>query len=134
VPLAAKIVKYNSYELLDGGVSSPIPIDKSIEDGNKFHVVVLTRNHGYQKDAFRHKSILKLFYRKYPNLINAIMNRHNVYNRQLALCEQLENEGKAIIIRPRIPLTVERTGTDIEKLLTLYDEGHEEGKQAVDHL
>ncbi|MCL2697802.1 MAG: patatin family protein [Oscillospiraceae bacterium] len=131
VPLAAKIVKYNGINLLDGGVSSPIPIEKSIEDGNEFHVIVLTRNQGYEKEAFRHNRILKLFYRKYPNLITAILNRHEVYNRQLALCEQLEREGKAVIIRPQIPLSVERAGTDIKQLLALYDEGHEEGKQAV---
>ncbi|MDR2557930.1 MAG: patatin family protein [Oscillospiraceae bacterium] len=131
VPLAAKIVKYGGYELLDGGVSSPIPIEKSIEDGNEFHVVVLTRNQGYKKEAFRHKNILKLFYRKYPNLINAILNRHEVYNRQLALCEQLEREGKALIIRPQIPLAVERAGTNTKKLLALYDEGHEEARNLI---
>jgi predicted patatin/cPLA2 family phospholipase len=134
VPLAARIVKHKGYKLLDGGVSCPIPIEKSIEDGNEFHVIVLTRNCGYIKKAFRHKSVLRLFYRKYPNLISAIMNRHEVYNRQLKLCEQLENEGKAVIIRPLIPLTVERAGTDIKKLLTLYDEGHDEGKSAVESL
>ncbi|MCL2637029.1 MAG: patatin family protein [Oscillospiraceae bacterium] len=134
VPLASKIVKLGGKLLLDGGVSSPIPIEKSIEDGNEFHVVVLTRNEGYQKSAFRFKGILKLFYGKYPNLIHAILNRHEVYNRQLALCEQLEREGKAIIIRPQIPLAVERAGTDIKKLLALYDEGHDEGKQAVEVL
>jgi len=134
VPLMSKIVKYKGYELLDGGVSCPVPIEKSIEDGNEFHVVVLTRNKGYQKPAFRHKGVLNFYYRKYPNLINAILSRHEVYNRQIALCEQLESEGKAIIIRPQIPLCVERSGTDIEKLLTLYDEGHDEGKQAVELL
>jgi predicted patatin/cPLA2 family phospholipase len=131
VPLAAKIAEYGGYKLLDGGVASPIPIEKSLEDNNEFHVVVLTRNEGYKKSAFRHKSVLNLFYKKYPNLINAIMNRHEVYNRQLELCERLEREGKAIIIRPQVPLAVERAGTDIKKLLTLYDEGYDEGRQAV---
>ena len=131
VPLLSKIVKYNGFELLDGGVSAPIPIEKSIEDGNNFHVVVLTRNQGYTKPAFRHKNILKLFYRKYPKLIETMLNRHETYNRQLALCEQLEREKKAIIIRPLLPLAVDRTAADSSKLLVLYDEGHDEGKQAV---
>jgi predicted patatin/cPLA2 family phospholipase len=131
VPLLSKIVKYKGFELLDGGVSSPIPIEKSIEDGNSFHVIVLTRNRGYIKPAFKHKSILKLFYRKYPNLINAMLKRHDTYNRQLALCEQLEREGKAVIIRPLLPLAVDRSATNTEKLLVLYDEGHEEGKEAI---
>jgi predicted patatin/cPLA2 family phospholipase len=131
VPLMSKIVRHNGYELLDGGVSSPIPIEKSLSDSNEFHVIVLTRNEGYQKAAFRHKSVLNLFYRKYPNLVTAIMNRHHVYNRSLQMCEDLQKAGKAIIIRPLVPLAVDRSGTDINKLLALYHEGHEEGRQAL---
>jgi predicted patatin/cPLA2 family phospholipase len=92
---------------------------------------VFTRNQGYIKPAFKHKSILKLFYRKYPKLIETLLNRHEIYNRQLALCEQLEHEGKAIIIRPLLPLAVDRAAADSKKLLALYDEGHDEGKQAI---
>jgi len=131
IPLLSRIIRHNNLELLDGGVSSPIPIEKSIEDGNKFHVVVLTRNQGYKKEAFRHKRTLKLFYKKYPNLIEAIMNRHEVYNRQLEICEQLEREKKAIIIRPQIPLALGRSTTNTAQLLALYDEGHREGKDIV---
>jgi predicted patatin/cPLA2 family phospholipase len=131
MPVLSRIVTHGGFELLDGGVSAPIPIEKSIEDGNTFHVIVLTRNHGYKNEAFRFKSVLKLFYRKYPKLIDAIMNRHEVYNRQLALCEQLEKEKKAIIIRPQKPLSVSRSESSTEELLKLYDEGHIEGGQAV---
>jgi predicted patatin/cPLA2 family phospholipase len=131
VPLLSRIVNINGVELLDGGISAPIPIEKSIADGNKFHVIVLTRNKGYSQEAFRHKRIVKLFYRNHPRLIDAILNRHKTYNRQLALCEQLEREKKAVIIRPQLPLTVGRSTTDTKKLLALYDEGHEEGKQAL---
>jgi len=59
------------------------------------------------------------------------MRRHEVYNRQLALCEKLRQEGKALIIRPLIPLSVDRITADVDKLLALYDEGHAEGTQAV---
>lgn len=131
VPLMARIVKFKGMELLDGGVSDPIPIEKSIADGNTFHVVVLTRNQGYVAQAFRNMSVIKLFYRKYPQLVETIRDRHEAYNRQLALCEQLEREKKAIIIRPQLPVKVGRSTSDTAKLLELYDEGHEEGRKAV---
>lgn len=134
IPLLSKIVVYNDYQLLDGGISAPIPIEKSIADGNSFHVIVLTRNKGYLKPPFKHRNILKLFYSKYPELIKAILNRHAVYNRQLAVCEKLEAEGKAIIIRPQKTLEVDRINRDIEKLLYLYDEGREEAELAVAKL
>ena len=59
------------------------------------------------------------------------MNRHEIYNRQLAICEQLEREKRAIIIRPLLPITVGRTAADANKLLSLYDEGQKEGAQAI---
>jgi len=134
VPLISKIVNYKGLALLDGGISDPIPIEKSIEDGNHFHVIVLTQNRGYSKSVFRFGRLLKLFYRKFPHLVQAILTRHENYNRQLALCEKLEREGKALIIRPLKPLSVGRASADTKKLLELYDEGHMEGIQAVQML
>ncbi|MCL2225616.1 MAG: patatin family protein [Defluviitaleaceae bacterium] len=131
VPLLSQMVKIGDRKFLDGGLSAPIPIEKSVADGNNFHVIVLTRNEGYVQEAFRYKRIANLFYRKHPRLVDAILNRHEIYNRQLKLCEQLEHDKKAIIIRPQIPLTVGRATSDTAKLLALYDEGHTEGAQAV---
>ena len=131
VPLIAKIVDYQGRKLVDGGVASPIPIEKSVADGNTFHVIVLTRNAGYEKPEFKYRRTLKAFYKKYPRLMDVILRRHEIYGRQIALCEQLEREGKAIIIRPLKPLAVDRSATDTAKLLALYDEGHEEGRAAM---
>ena len=131
VPVISPMVKYKGLTLLDGGVTSPIPVDRSIADGNTFHVIVLTRNAGYRKSEFRYKKLLKFIYGKYPRLVEAVLRRHEVYNRQLELCEELEKEGKAIIIRPQEPLQVERTGSDTKKLLALYDEGHREGAKSL---
>ena len=131
VPLLSQMVKIGEREFLDGGLSAPIPIEKSVADGNNFHVIVLTRNQGYIQEAFRHKRVAKFFYKKYPRLVDAILNRHEVYNRQIELCEQLERDKKAVIIRPQIPLTVGRSTSDTAKLLALYDEGHTEGAQAI---
>jgi len=131
VPLVSKIVEHNGLELLDGGISAPIPIEKSIKDGNMFHVVILTRNQGFKQKEVRYKRLIKRFYKKYPLLVESIISRHEVYNKQLALCEQLEQEGKALIIRPQIPLTVGRSTSDRVKLLALHDEGLSEGEEAV---
>jgi len=134
VPFITQVVQHKGLYLLDGGVSDPIPIEKSIEDGNSFHVIVLTRNHGYVSDPFRYKRLLKLRYRRYPHLMDAIMKRCEIYARQLSLCEQLEREGKAIILRPQKPLAVGRLTTDTDKLMDLYDEGHEESSQIINAL
>lgn len=134
VPMLSPLVRYEGYHLLDGGIGDPIPIEKSLADGNTFHVVILTRNQGYTKQAFNHKHTLKLFYRRYPRLVEAMLQRHQTYNRQLALCERLEKEGKAVIIRPLQPLQVDRSTADTHKLLALYDQGQAEGETALENI
>ena len=119
------------YDLLDGGISDPIPIEKSLADGNTFHVIVLTRNKGYQKEPFGHTAFLKAAFCKYPAVAEAMRTRHEIYNRQLALCEKLEKAGRAVIIRPLKPLNVSRTKAEVPALLALHDEGLYEGRAAL---
>jgi len=134
LPIVAQIVEYNGHKLLDGGIGSPIPIEKSIEDGNDFHVIILTHNEGYVDRPHARRVLLKPIYRKYPKLLEVSKYRHELYNKQLALCEQLEKEGKAIILRPQRPMEVTMLETDPDKLLDLYDEGHTDGKEAVEWI
>jgi predicted patatin/cPLA2 family phospholipase len=134
IPLLSKMVKFRGLELLDGGVADPIPIEKSLDDGNTFHVVVLTRNAGYEKESFKRDLLLKLSYPRHHAVVEAMLRRHENYNRQLATVEELAREGRALIIRPEESVDVDRASTDTELLLKLYDQGHKEGLQAMDLL
>ena len=134
IPLISKIVRYGGHELLDGGVSDPIPIEKSLADGNDFHVIVLTQNAAYVKKPIPYGRLIKMVYRKYPGMVETILTRHEIYMRQLALCEQLAREGRAVIIRPQVPLDSDRTVTDVTRLLALYDEGYGEGRPVAARL
>ncbi|MCL2403408.1 MAG: patatin family protein, partial [Coriobacteriia bacterium] len=134
IPLVSRMVRFDNRELFDGGILDPIPIEKSIADGNRFHVIVLTQNAGYIKAASKSGAVLKMAYRKYPHLLWALKERHDAYNRQVALAERLEREGRALIIRPHNTMDVSRVESDPEKLLELYDEGHLDGALAVDKL
>lgn len=134
VPLLTKVQHFAGYDLLDGGITDPIPIEKSIADGNRFHVVVLTRNAGYRKAPFGHEAFLRAAFRQYPAVADAMLRRHVIYNRQLELCERLEKEGKAVIIRPLEPLHVGRTSASIPTLLALHDEGLSEGRAALPRI
>ncbi len=134
IPGLAKTVKYRGFELLDGGICDPIPIEKSISDGNEFNVIVMTRNPGYVKKPVEHERAVRLFFRKRPAVADALMRRHELYNRQVELCEKLEREGKAIIIRPLEPLKVNRSSADVPTLIELHDEGYREGKAALERL
>ena len=130
LPMLSPIVNYKGYELLDGGISDAIPIKKSIKDGNTKNIIVLTRNKGYRKRPGKFNTLLKLKYRKYPRLIETMLNRYKNYNETLDYIEHLENEGKAFVIRPSIELEVGRLEKDPQKLRRLLHQGYEDTKRS----
>jgi len=134
LPMLSPIVNYKGYELLDGGISDSIPIKKSIIDGNTKNIIVLTRNKGYRKRPGKFNALLKLKYRKYPLLIETMLNRYKNYNETLDYIEHLENEGKAFVIRPSIELEVGRLEKDPQKLHRLLHHGYEDTKRLYEKI
>ena len=130
IPLLFPVIKINGKEYYDGGLCDPIPIKKAIADGNTKHLIVLTQPKGYKKELSK-KNILvaKLLNKKYPNLKTPLLNRHNHYNETVKFCEQLENEGKVVILRPEYNL--DSFEKDINKLKSSYDHGY---NLAINHL
>lgn len=130
IPLLFPVIKINGKEYYDGGLCDPIPIKKAIADGNTKHLIVLTQPKGYKKELSK-KNILvaKLLNKKYPNLKTPLLNRHNHYNETIKFCEQLESEGKVLILRPEYNL--DSFEKDINKLKSSYDHGY---NLTINHL
>ena len=130
LPIFFPVIKINNNEYYDGGLCDPIPIKKAIADGNEKHLIVLTQPKGYKKDLSKKNVIVsKLLNRKYPNLKNAFLTRHESYNEIVKFCEELERQGKAIILRPDYKL--ESFEKDVNKLKSSYDHGY---NLATEHL
>lgn len=109
IPLMFPFAKINGKLYADGGLKDSIPIKKSIVDGNKKNVIVLTRNEGYvKKQSKANKLTYKLYKNKYPKLADVLNNRYSEYNSQIKFCEELEKKGDAIIIRPTVKMDVSR--------------------------
>lgn len=134
LPFISPPVRYEGRTLFDGGLSDPIPIRKSMADGNERHVVVLTKEMGYRRKPFRHRRLAGRFYPEYPGLVRAMEQRHQVYNDTLDLLEQLQAEGKAIIIQPESDLGVGRMTRDRRKLSALYEQGYRDAERALDRI
>lgn len=49
-------------------------------------------------------------------------------------CRKMEREGKAVIIRPQIPLTIDKFDIKPHKLLALHDHGIGCGLAAIDRI
>ncbi len=131
LPYVCPMVQVDGTPMLDGGIVDSIPVLRAQNLGYEKNVVVLTRNRGYRKSGGG-DLLPRFVYRRYPRLREALSRRSEVYNAQLALVEQLEAEGRVLVIRPRRPLEVGRMGTDVGKLTALYKEGYEEAVRVLD--
>ena len=134
LPLLAQNVKINDKEYLDGGISDSIPIKKSIADGNKKNVVILTRDSTYRKGKNSLMPIIKLKYKKYPNFVKSMADRYIVYNEILDFIKELEDNGDVFVIRPKNPVNIGRTEKNREKLEALYNDGYNDAKDCYEEL
>ncbi|QKS71159.1 patatin family protein [Paenalkalicoccus suaedae] len=135
LPMVAPPITYKDRTYLDGGISDPIPINHSIEQGNKKHVVVLTQQKGYQKKpAKRGMWYFRRKFQQFPGLIDIVQNRSKIYNNTLAHIEQLEREGQALVIRPESLFNVTRLERKRDRLEALYDHGYYQMKQHREEL
>ena len=127
LPGLALPVEFKGSKYLDGGVTDSVPIQKAIADGSDKIVVVLTRDASYNKKPLKGKLLQKIKFREHPKFLEALFNRHNEYNKTLDLIEQLENQGKILVIRPSEPINISK----FEKNLETFDEIFNLGKNDV---
>lgn len=134
IPMFANIVEIDDFKLVDGGVSDSIPIEYALNQGYKKNIVVLTRDITYKKNKQKFLSIVNRKYKKYPNLIKSIENRHLNYNKSLNLVNQLEKDGDVLVIRPKEPVNVSQIEKNAKKLTSLYEEGYDDAKELYDKI
>lgn len=135
IPLFFPAIKINNHSYYDGGLCDPIPVRKAIEDGNDKHLIILTRPKSYRKKLGRgNKLAAKLVGRKYSNLKNAFLTRHEMYNETVRFCEQLEKEGKAIILRPSEEQSIDSFEKDVNVLKQAYFNGYNMAIERLDDI
>jgi predicted patatin/cPLA2 family phospholipase len=131
LPFIAPIVEFGGRKLLDGGISDPIPLRKSEEDGHRRNVLVLTRNADYRKSRNRFGWLVRRAYRQYPEFAKTMLRRHEIYNGTLAYIGEQEKKGAAFVIRPQQPLQVGRMEREPLKLDALYMQGYNDAKRLL---
>ena len=124
LPFACPIAHVDGHPMLDGGIADSIPLQRAMNQGYEHAVVVLTRHRGYRKEE-KPSRIPSFVYKHYPKLREALRTRGARYNAQLAMVEQLEQEGRITVIRPDHPVKVARIETNMDKLNALYQHGFE---------
>ena len=123
MPLVSRMVEIEGRKLLDGGIADSIPASCFESMGYTRNVVILTRPEGYRKKKNQALPLIRRKYRAYPRLVEAMEQRHLVYNAELDYVAQAQAEGRMFVIRPEKALAVRRIEKNPERLRAAYEEG-----------
>lgn len=135
IPFVFPVISLNGKKYYDGGICDPIPVKKAISDGHEKMLIVLTRPKGYQKTLSKANVIAsRLLKKKYPQLVKPLLTRHHLYNETIKYCEQLEKEGKAIILRPNEEFQIDSFEKDLQKIDRLYRYGYQLALERMDDI
>lgn len=133
IPIMFPPVYINGVPYYDGGVADPIPIRKSIKDGNEKNLIVLTQIEDYIKHTDRQtKFAINRMKRKFPEIHKALLVRYEKYNETREYCRKLEKEGKAVVLYPEHKLnSMEK---DLNILKESYDMGYRIATERMDEI
>lgn len=134
MPIVSKMVRIKDNLYLDGGISEHLPL-RFIETGEyDFVVCVLTRPLYSTKNEIKkaQKKLYKLMYKKYPVLLDKLINEASIFNEQRKLVQKLKDEKKIIVIEPDDRFKVRRVERDKATIQEGYKLGYEAGCQMVD--
>ena len=132
LPLVSQIVEIGDRKFLDGGIVDSIPIKYFESIGYDKNIVVLTQPADYVKRKNRLMSLVKMKYKKYPKLVEAMENRYIMYNDTLEYIKQREKEGNTLVIRPKECLNIGKTEKNPEELKRVYEIGRRTAEEQIE--
>lgn len=134
MPLASKVVELQGRKLLDGGVADSIPLEYFESIGYERNVVILTQPKGYVKKPNRLLPLIRLALRKYPKMVEAMEQRHIMYNHELDYVAKAEAEGRCIVIRPEEKIPIGHVSHAPEEMRHVYELGRTVGKDYIEQI
>lgn len=133
LPYVSTIVDFKGMKLLDGAFADSIPVNAFRQMGYNKNVVILTQHDGFVKKPEDVKRAQKK-YKKYPNFVETIAHRHEVYNQTLADIKKYQAEGDVFAIYPSEPLNLPLIGSKPEELQVVYDIGVKDATSLIEEL
>ncbi|WP_407444008.1 patatin family protein [Fibrobacter sp.] len=131
MPLVSRPVEIDGGEYLDGGMTDSVPLQFLESVGYKRNVVILTQPRDYVKSPNKLMWLMRIALRKYPKLLDAMANRHKMYNDETRYVFEQEKLGNVLVLCPEEPLGISRTEKNTAELQRVYDMGR---KLALDRL
>lgn len=129
LPFYSRLVNIDGRDYTDGGVTTMIPIRRSIEVGCNKHIIVTTKSKEYVRKPFKKATLWFLktfFYRDKSKLVSDFAKRTDIYYMERQMVDELESKGDAIYLYPTKETGVKRFSGKREQFIDLYEMGIED--------
>lgn len=133
MPLVSRIVELDGRKFLDGGVTDSIPL-KFAQRHCPRNVVVLTQPRDYVKKPVSMLFAYRRSLKKYPNMLRAVQNRHQMYNAQRDFVFGQEQAGAALVICPESALEIGRVEHKSAVIKKTYELGRQAAEKKLDEI
>jgi predicted patatin/cPLA2 family phospholipase len=125
LPVISPMVSIDNQHYIDGFVTDPVPIDKSISDGNTKNVVILTKSQSRLTKLTLMDWIMKnLAIITYPKLRNSINESRERYNKSLDKVFELSEAGHVFVYKPKKDFLNSRYKINYIDLRNAYKQGY----------
>lgn len=134
MPLVSRTVEIGGRRMLDGGIADSIPLRYFEQIGYNKILVILTQQEGYRKKKNKALPLIRLSFRQYPKMVEALEKRHKKYNDTLAYVKKREREGAVLVLRPQDSLSIGRVEHNPERMRQVYDCGRKVALQSLEQI
>lgn len=134
LPFFSETVEIENKKFLDGGICDSIPLKAAQNHGFKKNIVILTRPEGYRKKASKTAWLSRIVYRKFPKFVDAMLNRHKMYNAQLDFVAEQEKLGNTLVLRPSKKINIKRMEKNLDRVQEMYNLGRLDGLNMLDKI
>lgn len=130
MPFVSDMVEVDGTDCLDGGCAVKIPYQWALDNGFEKILVIRTRPRNYRREP-ESKQFMELserIYKNYPNLVQRLNTQSLQYNTAIGELEELEAQGKLMMLCPSGSISVSMLEGDMERLGALYLLGRADAK------
>ena len=132
MPVVSRMVDIGGVPYLDGGCSHKIPLDFALDGDFDKIVVICTKPKGHRrKEKTALDAVENRLYKNYPAFCEVLQNSSRDYNETCERLEQLEAEGRLLVIAPSKDLRIKRMEPDMDKLGRLYYLGYSDAEREL---
>ncbi|MFE1626886.1 patatin family protein [Brevibacillus reuszeri] len=133
LPFVSAKVVINGRELWDGGIAHPVPVQKSMLDGNQRNIIILTSSSApgwIVRNLWR----MERLFNSCNQLQQALIRHFRVFLETVQQIRQLQREGKAFVIAPPEGTFIRGFERRKEKLHHYYNQGYEDARSSYASL